>query len=248
MLTFNNIPFSHSALLKFTIVGIVLLLILKVLKRLLLALLQHNKNKLMVRRYYPIFEIIMYMLFFTYTIDSLSSSNPVYAMGIFVVLLCLILWLSWYYTKTYFMGMLFKLNRKFNINDSIRFKTFEGKIIDMSARRMVIENDKGEQIFIPYDQLAQDTIIKHHPAQHILSYNFLLRTPATEKDIENRIKTIRSSLLSLPWLSLKKAPIVNIIDEEEHFQVYDITVYCPEKDYFYRVEKSIKQSYLHEDK
>ncbi len=79
-----------------------------------------------------------------------------------------------------FLGIMFKLHGKFKINDSIRFRTYQGKIVEMTSRCIVIEDDKGELIFIPYDELARDIIIKNHPAENILSYNFLLRTPPTK--------------------------------------------------------------------
>ncbi len=241
-----NIPFSAKAFLSVVLIGLILWFVLRIIKKLMSNILKQTSHKSRFLRYYPILEIIIGVVFLTYAIDYLSESNPLVAVGLFLIALVIALWMSWYYIKSYFLGMVFKLNGKFKINDSIRFKTYQGKIVEMNTRRMIIEDDKGELIFIPYDELSRDIIIKNHPAENILSYHFLLRTPLT-KSADDRIKDIRASLLSLPWVSIKKHPNISLIEEANDYQVFDITFYSLEKAYFYRIENAIKQTYLHQD-
>lgn len=243
-MSITNIPFSHSGLIALVVAGLALLLLLKLIKIWLPKLIQRQAYKESFLRYYPLFEIGIGLLFITYAIDKLSTNNPLYALGLFVILFIITLWITWYYTKGYVLGILFKLNSKFSLHDNIRFKAYQGKIIEMGARRMLIEDDKGELIFIPYDELVKHIIIKNHPAENILSHNFMLQVPST-KATDDRQRDIRYRLLSLPWISLKKEPIIKIMDEDEGQQTYSITCYCPDKSYFYKVETALKQSFLH---
>ncbi len=244
MLPTANIPFSAKAFLYVVIATFILWLILRIVKQLVPVILKRPGQKSGFLRYYPVVEIVIGLLFLTYAIDYLSSSNPMIAFGLFLIVLVILLWISWYYSKSYFLGIMFKLNGKFKINDSVRFKNYQGKIVEMTGRRMIIEDDKGELIFIPYEELARDVIIKNHPAENILSYNFLLRTPLT-KTADERVKDIRATILSLPWVSIKKHPNISLVEETDDYQVFDITFYSLEKAYFYRIEKAIKQTYLH---
>ncbi len=102
----NNIPFSAKAFLSVVVAAFFLWLILRIIKHLVPNMLKRSSQKAGFLRYYPVVEIIIGVIFLTYAIDYLSNSNPMIAFGLFLIALVIALWISWYYSKRYFLGII----------------------------------------------------------------------------------------------------------------------------------------------
>ena len=134
------------------------------------------------------------------------------------------------------------MHKDFREKDIIQVDNFEGKIIDMSNRLLKIESDSGEVIYIPYSKLNQQTIIKVHPGEMVLSHAFTLNTSKTDK-AELLMDKIRFEVLSLPWASVKRPPKVEIIHEDEESIIFEVKIYSLEKQYFFKMEQEIRKKF-----
>ena len=49
--------------------------------------------------------------------------------------------------------------------------------------------------------------------------------------------------MALPWSSLKKAPILQVVAENSNDITIEITVYPIDKKYFFRIEQAVKEEF-----
>lgn len=237
-----DLKFSNFEIIGLALIAFMLFIVLKLISKALPYLIKQPERKKAFLRYFTISEIIIWILYTIFVIRELSDSNQLYSFGLFLLLMVSGFWLLWYFMKNYISGGVFKLNGKFDINDTVQIDEYQGKIIGLGNHRMELESDNGEIIYIPYTQLADSIIIKLHPGEMVLSHSFTIST-AKDKKAEKKEEDIRFEILSMPYSSLKKAPIIKIIHEDAKNFVFELTVYTLEKDYFFKMEQLIRNKF-----
>ncbi|NPD84042.1 mechanosensitive ion channel [Lentimicrobium sp. L6] len=237
-----DLKFSNIEIIGLALIAFILFIILKVIAKAFPYLIKQPERKKAFLRYFTISEILFWILYTIFVIRELSDSNQIYSFGLFILLMVAGFWLLWYYMKNYISGGVFKLNSNFEINDSVQINEYQGKIVGLGKHSLELESDNGEMIYIPYTKLADAIIIKLHPGEMVLSHSFTLSTANDKKSVDKE-EEIRFEILSLPYSSLKKSPVINLIHEDaEHF-VFELVVYTLEKDYFFKMEQEIRKKF-----
>jgi len=236
------LTFSNFELLFFGSMALLLFVSLLILKRFIPFLIKSETKKSILKQYMAIIEIAIWSLFTIITIQQLSDSNKLYSWALFLILIISGFWILWFSIKDFIAGALFKMHKDFREKDIIQVDNFEGKIIEMGNRLLKIESDSGEVIYIPYSKLNQQTIIKVHPGEMVLSHAFTLSTSKNEKS-EKLMEKIRFEVLSLPWASIKRPPKVEIIHEDDNSFIFEIKLYSLEKQYFFKMEQEIRKKF-----
>lgn len=237
-----DLKFSSFEIIGFALIGFVIFAIFKALSKGLPLILKQPERKRAFSRYFTLIEILAWVIYTIFVIQQLSDSNQIYSFGLFILLMIAGFWLLWFYLKNYISGGVFKLNGKFDINDTVQIDEFQGKIVGLGNHRLELETDKGEIIYIPYSHLGNAVIIKIHPGEMVLSHSFTIST-TNDKKVTEKIDEIRFEILSLPWSSLKKVPIIRLVHEDSQHLIFELVVYTLEKEYFFAMEQEIKKKF-----
>lgn len=237
-----GIHFSNFELLVAVLVALLLFVVLRLAEKMIPFLIKNYQKKRNFKRYFAIVEIFIWVFFNVSLIQKFSDSNQIYSLGMFVLLMIVGFWMLWFYLKNVISGSVFKLNRKFEIGDTIQVNEYQGKIITMGNQRLELESETGEIIFIPYTQLADAVIIKLYHGEMVLSHSFTMSTDVDKKtaDIQD---DIRYEILSMPWASIKKAPQIDLIHKNKEHYVFEVVLYALEKKYFFNMEQGIKDKF-----
>ncbi|MDA3905983.1 MAG: mechanosensitive ion channel [Bacteroidales bacterium] len=236
------LTFSNFELLFFSGLALLMFVVLFISKRFIPYLTKSESKKNLIKQYIAIFEVGIWSIFIIICIQQFSDSNKLYSWGLFLLLMLSAFWILWFSIKDFIAGALFKMNQDFKEKDIIQVNNFEGKIIEMSNRLFKIESDSGEIIYIPYSKLSNQTIIKVHPGEMVLSHAFTIKSNKSDK-AETKIDKIRFEILSLPWASIKRPPKVEIIHEDESGYIFEIKLYSLEKQYFFKMEQEIRKKF-----
>jgi len=234
--------FSNLELVLFGSTAVFLFFLFLLTKRFLPFLIKSQNKKDIIKQYIAMFEVGFWFLFIIIAIQQFSDSNQLYAWALFVLLTLSGFWILWLLIKDFIAGAVFKTNNNFKEKDIIQVDNFEGKIIEMGSRILKIESDSGKVIYIPYSRLSQQTIIKVHPAEMVLSHNFTMRITKTGNANEQKDK-IRFEILSLPWASFKRPPKVEIVHEDKDSYISEIKLYSLEKQYFFKMEQELRKMF-----
>lgn len=237
-----DLKFSSFELIGFALIAFVIFAVFKAIAKGFPLILKQADRKRAFSRYFTVIEILVWVIYTIFVIQQLSDSNHIYSFGLFILLMIAGFWVLWFYLKNYISGGVFKLNGKFELNDTVQIDEYQGKIIGLGNHRLELETDKGEIIYIPYSKLANAVIIKLHPGEMILSHSFKINT-SNNKKVADKIDEIRFEILSLPWSSLKKVPSIKLIHEDNNHLIFELVVYTLEKEYFFAMEQEIKKKF-----
>jgi len=193
-------------------------------------------------KYLPVFELFVWLLFSIWAVKFFLQTHYLYSLGLLVIILIIILWISWFALKDIIAGIVFKTSEKFSVNESIKIKNYEGKIAKLKSRSLEIETETGETINIPYSIVISEIITKSNPAETILNYSFSLNI-SKKLPLYNTIENLKAEVLNLPWSSIKKEPVIKLTGENDSHFFLEITAYSLEKEYFSKIENYLKEKY-----
>jgi len=238
-----NLVFSSYIVYKYILAAVVILLLLRLFVFVLPSIFSNKKVLKKINKYYPIFEFLVWFIFLIQVFKVFLLKNQYFAFAIFVITLAIAFWASKILLKDYFAGLLFKTNYNFNIGDVISYNKVTGKIVNLSNRVITLETESTKLIQIPYSKLTDTELSKKYEAETIYNHQFILKVKQTQNitDIKQKLKV---NILNLPWISLKKEPIIIPISENSDYIEFELTVFTIEKEFSYKIEKYLKEKYL----
>ena len=233
---------SKISIYIFFAVGLFLFLVFRIVQFILPYILRTGKTTRFITKYFSFIELTVWMLFFIWSIQFFLETNHVYALLLVLITIILILFISWYALRDVIAGVIFKTNRKLRINDVVRFDQYAGTISRLTHRYIEIENEQGESIHIPFSQALSKVVIKKHPAEMIQGHTFKMNV-AKKPSLKELIDDIKSTIIQMPWISLKREPIVKPVDQITSAYTFEITVYAIERNYFYKIEDFLRHHF-----
>ncbi|MEM9830380.1 MAG: hypothetical protein AAF944_07065 [Bacteroidota bacterium] len=189
-----------------------------------------------------------------------SQLYPFVAVGLAFLLLIA---LSWFVLRDILAGIIFRLQHEPRINQAIRIipannrrrgedtsdgnSHTTGRIIHLGITSLMLENEVGEQIKMPYSRVVNQSIARYEASEYIKSYEFSLQLPKS-KPKDKWVNVLRQQILLLPWSSTRQSPVIQWRAENDQCYVFDILVYSLSTDYALQIESHLTQQYSSESK
>ncbi len=231
--------FSYSAVYFFLLIAVLIAIAFRLINFFVPVLPVKTEYKMGIRKAMPLIEFLCWFVFFIWGINYFVKYNMYFAIGLGAIVLLSMIWFAWYALRDLIAGIIIKSNRDLQVNETVDVGNYHGKIVRFGFRNLIMETESGKNIYIPYTMLIKREIVRSHPADKIQSHSFSLVTPK-EKSAEQTILDIRAALLSLPWTSMIKDPVIRLEEEENGNFAFHITAYSIEKSYFVTIEKEIR--------
>ena len=190
----------------------------------------------------PVVETVFWILYLSWYTFRFAEIRSVYAFVVIAALFILFFWISRYYFKDLIAGIIFRASGKFREGEVIIHENLKGTIKRFRLQGIEIESQDGQVIYIAYSALADSPAIKHESTEKSAAYSFTLLAPANLSG-EDKTKAIQQYLLSLPWSSAHKDPVVTVRDKQEDQFVIEVTAYPLEKSYGKKIEQMAIQHF-----
>lgn len=206
------------------------------------VLLAKRKKYQNILRMLPVVETIFWLLFFSWYIFKFAEIMSIYTLIISGILLVLIYWISRFFLKDLIAGMFFRTNGRFKEGEVISQGNYKGFIRKFGLQSLEIESHEGQIIFIPYSKLLDSHYIKSESEEQSAAYTFsitLNRTLSREETIDQ----IKSFIISLPWSSIQKTPVILLKEQSEESFFAEITAFPIEKDFGRKIEQITIQEF-----
>jgi len=227
----------------FLVGGLIILILFRLLQFILPVFLARDKKNRAVFRILPVVETIFWLLFFSWYTFRFAEIMSLYAFVVIGILLILIFWISRYLLKDLMAGMFFRVSGRFKEGEVIVHKKHKGAIKKFGIQSLVIESQEGQIIYIPYSKLMESLTIKSESTEQSAAYTFLFNILCTLSQ-EDSIREIRSFLISLPWSSIQKIPMVIIREQSEDHYTVEVTIYPIEKAYAKKIEQVTLEKFM----
>ncbi|MCP3932736.1 MAG: mechanosensitive ion channel [Bacteroidetes bacterium] len=223
MIQTENISFG---LLVFLAIGAAIIIVgFWLLHRYVMPLIKSRQSNRIASIWLLRMEVLTWSLYALFAIYRLLLASP----AITIIFIILLIVLGWNFWKSYFPGLLFRLEKTLEVGDSIRFnkdeeKMQEGIVQKISGRNVEIFLTTGEILMVPFHRLDSLIISKSHPEgnldRHIFIVNF------ERNDISDKKTLITKILFECPWSVPAKDPIIENLGKGQ----YQITSFAVDKE------------------
>lgn len=233
---------SAATSFKFIFYALLLLIIFRIFKFFLPVIFRNINKKRVIKRYFPIIELISWCIYFIWSIHLFSKNNTTMLFLPITLLSIIMLIISWYAFRDILAGIVMKTDRSCKINEVVRINDITAKIIAFRYRNLQLETLSGETIFIPYTKVYNHIMVKEHPAELIVSHSFQMNIPVKIFH-DNTLDEVKQYILSMPWASINKLPQIHILEEKEDFVTLKATIFALEKDFLFHIEQRVRKQY-----
>lgn len=150
MTGFDKIPPVLLFFLVITLIG--LILIYQVIYQFIIPAIENRKLKSFVGNWAFRSQIFLWCLTIIYFLYRFTLVSPL--ITLLVVILSVLL--GWNFWMDLISGLIFRIEQKVDLGDTLLYKEQEGKIIEIGNRNLVIKTKLNEKVVIPHRAISQN--------------------------------------------------------------------------------------------
>lgn len=245
-MTIPDIEFTSSVLYKFLIAGILLFAFFRISFYVLRLFVKNKKFVKAINRYFPLLEMLVWILFAIKALGEFIESNQILAIGVALFLLFILFWIFRFSLKDIIAGVFFKSSGQFSKNDILNTDEFSGRIKKLGLHSLELETESRKTIFIPYSKIIENINVRLDTPEMKSAYTFRVDIPKAVN--ENAMADeIKNYLVSLPWISVKVMPRVKIISRTSTHIAFEISIHTINSSYILKTEKYLEEKFLSND-
>lgn len=166
----RTIPFL--IIFEYIVAGLLLLLVLNFIGRYIIPLIEKRTESVK-----PWWQKIQILLWLVYIVLLFSDLIKLYT-AITLIFTVVVLGLGWEYWKNIFAGVLIKFNDQFKKGDFISTNKIKGTLKTIHLSRTELQNEKGEWVVIPNNELRNRVLTHLHSPQDLNICIFNVKDPA----------------------------------------------------------------------
>lgn len=176
-------------------------------------------------------EVLVWGLYGLFSLYQLLADS----LYITLVLLLVIAISAKNFWMDFFSGIAFKLENKFDINDPVRFESYDGVLEKISLRNIQIKTDQQEVVVVPFRKVSSAIFIKRQAKGKLHSAKIELHVG--ERNVENVLQKIDGWIYQCPWA------IVNdqMNAKQSGDQLISFTVYATDSESISKIESYLKK-------
>ncbi|MCD6367420.1 MAG: mechanosensitive ion channel, partial [Bacteroidales bacterium] len=192
------------------------------------------------RKYFTVVEMAVWVMLLLTAAIFFLKHHIVFAAVLFLFLLLLLYWWSRFALRDYLAGLVFKIENRFALGEIIEVAGYKGKIKRFYARNLLVENENGKMILLPYSELMGVISSPQNISETVLNDSFELTVPA-DRSFEVVTDLLNNYILSLPWTVVKYEPRIKLVQEIDNQYIVKVTVFSFDESYFQLMQKTIRK-------
>jgi small conductance mechanosensitive channel len=201
-----------------------------------------EKNSRLIQTYFPLVELISWVIFLVLYLFLFFSIRSVFAYVLVGFIFFLLYFVMMFGVKDLIAGVFFKSRNKFQIGDILEFENQKGIIKSLGHGSIELETGDGQTQFIPYAKIIFSITKKSETTGQSSGYSFLLET-TSEKDTLEITNDIKKAIISLPWSSVQRMPLINLKEQTGKTSIFEITVYPVDSSFSGKIEKYVVEKF-----
>ncbi|TSA28061.1 MAG: hypothetical protein D4R67_04645 [Bacteroidetes bacterium] len=223
--------------------GMVFFLFIRLLRFVLPILLYKEKPKSYIIKVFPVAELLFWIIFLSWFVFLFSEAYEIYVFVVLAILLMILFWISRFWVKDLIAGVIFRSSSRLKVGDQLQFGELKGTIKRFGSYSVELETQDNQTVFIPYGKLVDDVNIKSERTGQSKGHTFTLVCSGKE-ELDEVIRQIRTTVLSTPWVSVNRMPVITLTGQKEESYTFEITVFLIDKSFIGKLEQTVREQLI----
>ena len=172
----------------------------------------------------PFAELLIWTGYAFWGISILFGGFVYYDLILGVAAVLLLLAFAWFVFRDFLAGVLLKAEKSLEPGRFIKAPFAEGYIRSLGARSLVLVNERGEIVRIPYSRVNKEMFVLPPENDESLPHHLKLPLPPATRDPEAYKRMAEKELMAMPWIT-GSSPSVDIVEEEDGSYRLHLTFY-----------------------
>ncbi len=190
----------------------------------------------------PIVEMSAWIVFLLWAANFFIEDNRILAIGVLIVLVFTLFWISRYALKNIIAGVLFRFQGNYSIGDFLRTKEYSGKIQQFTFFSLQITTKDGHSVFIPFSKLMDEINVRYDMEGSKAGYHFKITT-AKDAGPDEMAEKIKLALLSMSWVPVKQMPQIRQLYSDGPSYTFEIILFAVNNKYALKTENEIGERF-----
>jgi len=220
-------------------VGLALLVVDPVARRVITAVRVGYRRKARLRRLLPLVEIGAWTVYGIWVVQRLFENRPTTSLVPLTTISAVLLFGAWFAVRDIIGGAILRAEEVYEPGEWMRVGETEGRIRHVGVRSIELEMDDGKRLRVPYSGIAGSAITKAEPTGSATAHSFQVTVPRTLSVAEVKTRLQRAARLSM-WASTTRPPQVELARHTPETLTFGLTVYALHPDYDLEVENAVR--------
>lgn len=235
-------PGSTQIFGKFILWGMIIFLFFVIIRFGIPYVLKTQKKQVYVKRISLIIELTFWIFYLCWFIFLFLKSGSLFVIVVFAILFFVLYLLGRLWLFDLIAGVIFKSGGQVKKGDYFEKDEHKGIIYKLGSRFLILEHIDGNMIHIPYHKITSSIFRKNEIIDQKSGYTFDIELKNTG-NLEEIKLNIQKSILSLPWSSVDKSPVITLVDQTADKYILKITFFAIDKSFVSKIEDYIKKQY-----
>lgn len=226
-------------LLIFSVTGILLFLLFRMLNRISKALIKKKFYRSGTMSLLPVIELASWVAYAFWGMYVIFYGHMYYDLIVGIMAILIIFGLAWFVFRDFLAGVLIRIEQAVDTGKVIKTPFAEGRITKMGTLSLEITNEAEETIKIPYSRLSTESIVIPPDEEDSLPYQFQIGLNKDQSPAETREKVL-AELIAMPWI-ISPTPVVNVLKTEQGEWELQVRYHTYLRNQTVTVEKKIRE-------
>lgn len=226
-------------LLIFSVTGILLFLLFRMLNRISKALIKKKFYRSGTMSLLPVIELASWVAYAFWGMYVIFYGHMYYDLIVGIMAILIIFGLAWFVFRDFLAGVLIRIEQAVDTGKVIKTPFAEGRITKMGTLSLEITNEAEETIKIPYSRLSTESIVIPPDEEDSLPYQFQIGLNKDQSPAETREKVL-AELIAMPWIN-SPTPVVNVLKTEQGEWELQVRYHTYLRNQTVTVEKKIRE-------
>ena len=204
------------------LIATIVFLGLKIIRMVLKRLLNRYSGLNFIDNLLLALELIIWLAFIFWTTNFLFSEKFFYRNLVYVIILIVVAFLSWFMLRDIFAGIIFRVRHNLKTGSYIKAGDFSGQIKSQALSYLKIKTNDNQLLRVPYSILIHKAITEMTYPEDLEAHLIHLHVDISVGKVSAAESFIRSSVMNSPWSSLKEEPAIKFLKETENGYFFDI--------------------------
>ncbi len=227
---------------KFLLWGFIIFLFFAILRFGIPYILKSQKRQVHSRQILLISELTIWIFYLCWFIFLFLKSSSFFVIVVFAILFFILYFIGKLWLIDLIAGIIFKSGGQVRKGDYFEKDENKGIVYSLGSRFLILENIEGNLVHIPYHSITSAIFKKNEVIEQKSGYTFDIETKCTE-NLEELKSDMQKSILSLPWSSIHKSPVITLLDQTSEKYTLKVTVFAIDKIFAAKIADHIKKQY-----
>ena len=187
-------------------------------------------------------QLIVWIFYFSWFLFLFAEIRSIFSIVVAAVLLGLLYLVYRFWLADVVAGVLFRNQYALNVGDIIYFGDVTGKIVSIDSRFIQVETQEGYSVYLTYTTLQSGIFMKSESKVLSTGYTFDV-TAASDDPFPALAARVRDTLITLPWVSLRKEPVITQKGYKGGKRVITISVSAVDRSFTPRIEQYVRKEF-----